>query len=85
VAGRDFAGFEHVSDWSDQEAHDPFYADERNFCKVEKWTRDGTKVDSLLCAGNNLRHRISLQRNCQQLGGACGRSIGATPPKSGHR
>jgi hypothetical protein len=25
-----------------------------NFYKVEKWTRDGTKVDSLLYAGNNL-------------------------------
>jgi hypothetical protein len=29
-------------------------ADDRNFYKVETWTRDGTKVDSLLCAGNNL-------------------------------
>jgi hypothetical protein len=45
---------EHVSDWSDEETHDPLYADDRNFYKVEKWTRDGTKVDSLLYAGNNL-------------------------------
>jgi hypothetical protein len=29
-------------------------ADARNFYKVEKWTRDGTKVDGLLYAGNNL-------------------------------
>ena len=29
-------------------------ADTRNFYKVEKWTRDDTKVDSLLYAGNNL-------------------------------
>jgi hypothetical protein len=43
-----------VSDWSDQETHDPLYADDRNFYKVEKWTRDGSKVDSLLYAGNNL-------------------------------
>jgi hypothetical protein len=28
-------------------------ADARNFYKVEKWTRDGTKVDSLLNAGNS--------------------------------
>ena len=28
------------------------YADEHNFYKVEKWTRDGAKVDSLLYAGN---------------------------------
>jgi hypothetical protein len=48
------AKVEHVSDWSDEETHDPLYADDRNFYKVEKWTRDGTKVDSLLYAGNNL-------------------------------
>jgi hypothetical protein len=30
------------------------YADDRNFYKVEKWTRDGMKVDSLLYAGNSL-------------------------------
>jgi hypothetical protein len=27
---------------------------ERNFYKVEKWTQDGSKVDRLLYAGNNL-------------------------------
>ena len=43
-----------MSDWSDEETHDPLYADDRNFYKVEKWTRDGTKVDRLLYAGNNL-------------------------------
>ena len=39
---------------SGEETDDPVYADERDFYKVEKWTRDGTKVDSLLYAGNNL-------------------------------
>jgi hypothetical protein len=37
-----------------EETTDPLVADSRNFYKVEKWTRDGTKVDSLLYAGNNL-------------------------------
>jgi hypothetical protein len=37
-----------------EETDDPLYADKRNFYKVEKWTRDGTKVDSLLYAGNSL-------------------------------
>jgi hypothetical protein len=32
----------------------PLVADVRNFYKVEKWTRDNTKVDSLFYAGNNL-------------------------------
>jgi hypothetical protein len=40
--------------WSDEETNDPLVADVRNFYKVEKWTRDATKVDSLLYAGNNL-------------------------------
>jgi hypothetical protein len=37
-----------------EETDSPTYADDRNFYKVEKWTRDWTKVDSLLYAGNSL-------------------------------
>ena len=44
----------HVSGWSDEETHDPFYADDRMFYKVEQWTRDGMHVERLLYAGNNL-------------------------------
>ena len=29
-------------DWSDEETQDPLYADDRNFYKVEKWTKEGT-------------------------------------------
>src|SRR5262249_51243636 len=39
---------------SDEETNDPLVADVRNFYKVEKWTRDGMKVDRLLYAGNSL-------------------------------
>jgi hypothetical protein len=42
-----------VSGWSDEETRDPLYADDRNFYKVEQWTRDGT-LERLLYAGNNL-------------------------------
>jgi hypothetical protein len=28
-------------DWSDEETFDPLKADDRNFYKLEKWTRDG--------------------------------------------
>jgi hypothetical protein len=35
------------ADWSDEETFDPFKADDRNFYKVEKWTRDGQEVDHL--------------------------------------
>ena len=37
-----------------EETTDPLVADLHYFYKVEKWTRDGTKVDSLLYAGNSL-------------------------------
>jgi hypothetical protein len=43
-----------------EETDSPSYADDRNFYKVEKWTRDGTKVDSLLYAGNSLGRARSV-------------------------
>jgi hypothetical protein len=43
-----------MTDQSDEETSDPLKADERNFYKVEKWTKDGTKVDRMLYAYNNL-------------------------------
>ncbi len=46
--------------WSDEETDNPFKADDRNFYKVEKWTRDGTRIDSLLYAGDNLEKARSL-------------------------
>ena len=41
--------------WSDEQTDDPVYADDRNFYKVEAWSRDGMRVDAMLYAGNNLR------------------------------
>jgi hypothetical protein len=49
-----------MSNRPDQETYDPLYADRRNFYMVEKWTRDGTKVDSLLYAGNSLGRARSI-------------------------
>ena len=43
-----------MSDWSDEQTDDPLYADDRNFYKVEAWSRDGMHIDALLYAGNNL-------------------------------
>ncbi len=36
------------------------YADDRNFCKVEEWTKDGSKIDRLIYAGNNLEKARAL-------------------------
>jgi hypothetical protein len=42
--------------WSEppEETNNPLLADERNYYKVEKWTKDGTKIERLLYAGNIL-------------------------------
>jgi hypothetical protein len=49
-----------MNTWSDEETDDPTNADRRNFYKVEKWSRDGQRVVSLLFAGSSLdkAHRI---------------------------
>jgi len=39
---------------SAEETNDPLIADHRNFYKVEKWTKDGSKVDRILYAGSDL-------------------------------
>jgi hypothetical protein len=39
---------------SEGETSDPLIADHRNFYKVEKWTKDGAKVERMLFAGSNL-------------------------------
>jgi hypothetical protein len=41
--------------------HDPLVADVSNFYKVEKWTWDGMKVDSLLYAGKRRCPRWRVQ------------------------
>jgi hypothetical protein len=33
--------------WSNEQTSDPYYADDRSFYKVEKWTKDGMRVDSV--------------------------------------
>ena len=43
-----------TNDWSAEETDDPLYADRRNFYKVEKWSRDGQRVEEMLFAGNSL-------------------------------
>jgi hypothetical protein len=42
------------------ETDNPLLADDRNFYKLEKWTQDGTKIDRLIYAGNNLKKAQEL-------------------------
>jgi hypothetical protein len=41
-------------DWSHEETDDPCFTDRSNFYKVEKWSRDGQRIEELLFAGNSL-------------------------------
>jgi len=43
-----------MNNWSDEQIDNPLLADDRNYFKVEKWTKDGTKVDRMLYAGKDL-------------------------------
>ena len=49
-----------VQYYSGSHGRDPLVADLHNFYKVEKWTRDGTNVDSLFYAGNSLGRARSV-------------------------
>ena len=37
-----------------EETDNSLYADERNFYKVERWSKDGQRIDQMLYAGNKL-------------------------------
>jgi hypothetical protein len=43
-----------MNNGSDEQTDNPLLADDRSYFKVEKWTKDGTKVDRMLYAGNDL-------------------------------
>ena len=49
-----------MSDQPDEETDEPLIANDRNYFKVEKWTRDGSKVERLLYAGNSLLRAESV-------------------------
>ena len=53
-----------IEDWSHEETDDPLYADRCNFYKVDKWSRDGQRVEELLFAGNS---RAKAQRNFESF------------------
>jgi hypothetical protein len=44
--------------WSDEQPDDPQYADQRDFYKVETWSRDGMRTEQMLYADSNLGKAI---------------------------
>jgi hypothetical protein len=41
-----------MSNWSDEKTNGPLIADDRNFYKVENWTKDSKRIEHMLCVGN---------------------------------
>jgi hypothetical protein len=74
-----------VSDWWPkkedtfrfEETDNPLRADDRNFYKVEKWTKDGTKIEHLLYAGNNLEKARKLFAEAINIGRGSGSRSGS--------
>ena len=61
-----------MSDRSDEETDEPLIANDRNYYKVGKWTKDGSKVERMLYAGSNLEETdddgtIASRPNAKQL------------------
>ena len=52
-----------MSDWPDEETDDPHYADDRNFSKVELWTKDTHRMLRMLYAGSNLDRARTIFTN----------------------
>ena len=57
-----------LADWSYEETDNPLSADDRNFYKIEKWNKDGTKVDRMLYAGNNSTRREYFREKRSSIG-----------------
>jgi hypothetical protein len=43
-----------TADWAIEETGNSLYADERNFYKVEKWSKDDQCIECMLWAGNSI-------------------------------
>jgi hypothetical protein len=52
--------------WSHEETDDPGFADRRNFYKVERWSKDGQRIEELLFAGNSLAKAQRIFERCIQ-------------------
>ncbi len=48
---------------SNEETDNPLLADDRNFYEVEKWTKDGAKIERMLYAGNDLERPREIFMN----------------------
>jgi hypothetical protein len=43
-----------TADWAIEETDNSLYADERNFYKFEKWSKDDQCIECMLWAGNSI-------------------------------
>jgi hypothetical protein len=57
-----------MSDRPNEETDNLLLADDRNYYKVEKWSKDGSKVDRMLYAGSNLGRAQQIFRDRHRCG-----------------
>jgi hypothetical protein len=55
-----------TADWTIEQTDNALNADQRNFYEVEKWTKDGSKIDCLLYAGSSLDKAHEIFRDGRQ-------------------
>ena len=60
-----------------EETNNQLLTDELTYYKVEKWTKDGMKIDRLLYAGNNLEKARELFAEEVNVGRASGSRLGS--------
>ena len=58
--------------WSEEQTDDPHYADQRNFYKVERWSRDGMHIEEMLYAGSSLNRAQVIFASRSNAGRAFG-------------
>ena len=54
AAERDASSYDQKGRQLRDQPREPLIANDRNYYKVEKWTKDGSKVERMLYAGSNL-------------------------------
>jgi hypothetical protein len=53
---------EELGQFGYEDTDDPIYADDRNFYKVEKWSKDGQRIEDMLHASNSIQKAREIFR-----------------------
>ena len=59
-----------MNDWSDEETDNPVIPDDRNFYKVERWTKDGLHIANFSTPAMTSKRRAGFSPRLQVSAGA---------------